>query len=147
MADAPPLTDRDRAFYAAWNELLGWTRAFAERRDDAVFVKIADFPDYIYRMERPYDLPVIIMSACLARPRDRRPVLMLNASPRQAVFKEVVVHPFDSHVYRRLTLAEDAEGLVEGRRRFDRERFEALAGALLDHGGGVAEASEAAAGH
>ena len=131
MATEPSLTDRDRAFYAAWAELLAWARGFAEGRDDAVFVKIADFPDYIYRMERPYDLPVIVMSASLARPHDRHPILMLNASPRHAVFKEVVVHPFDSHVYRRLTLAEDGRGLVEGRRRFDRQRFEALAASLV----------------
>ena len=131
MVTEPHLTDRDRAFYAAWAELLAWARGFAEGRDDAVFVKIADFPDYIYRMERPYDLPVIVMTASLARPRDRHPVLMLNASPRHAVFKEVVVHPFDSHVYRRLTLAEDGSALVEGRRRFDRQRFEALAASLF----------------
>jgi hypothetical protein len=139
MVDAPPLTDRDRAFYAAWDEVLAWARAFAESRDDVEFVKLADFPDYIYRMERPYDLPVIVMSASLARPADRRPVLMLTASPRHAVFKEVVVHPFDSHVYRRLTLDEDGQGLAEGRRRFDRRRFEALAGSLFEaHGTGTA---------
>ena len=132
MVDAPPLTERDRAFYDAWAELLAWSRAFAEGRDDVAFVKLADFPDYIYRMERPYDLPVIVMSASLARPSNRQPVLMLTASPRQAVFKEVVVHPFESHVYRHLTLAEDGQGLVEGRRRFDRARFEALAAALFD---------------
>ncbi len=132
MVDAAPLTDRDRAFYAAWSELLSWARSFAEGRDDAAYVKIADFPDYIYRMERPYDLPVIVMSASLTRPADRQPVLLLNASPRHAVFKEIVVHPFDSHVHRRLTLAEDGEGLVEGRRRFDRQRFEALAASLFD---------------
>ncbi len=131
MVDAPPLTDRDRAFYEAWAELLSWAQAFAERRDDASFVKIADFPDYIYRMERPYDLPVIVMSASLARPVDRHPVLMLAASPRRAVFKEVVVHPFDSHVYRRLRLSDDGQGLSEGRRPFDRERFEALASSLF----------------
>ena len=133
MADAAPVTDRDLAFYAAWGELLDWARSFAERRDDADFVKIADFPDYIYRMERPYDLPVIVMSASLSRPRDRHPVLLLTASPRHAVFKEVVVHPFDSHVYRHLRLAEDGQGLVEGRRPFDRQRFDALAASLF-HG-------------
>ncbi len=131
MVDAPALTDRDRAFYGAWAELLEWARAFAEGRDDATFVKIADFPDYIYRMERPYDLPVIVMSASVARPADRHPVLLLSASPRHTVFKEVVLHPFDSHVYRRLTLADDGQSLTEGRRVFDRERFERFASALF----------------
>lgn len=144
MADAAPVTDRDLAFYAAWGELLDWARSFAERREDASFVKIADFPDYIYRMERPYDLPVIIMSASLARPQDRHPVLLLTASPRHAVFKEVVVHPFDSHVYRHLKLAEDGQGLVEGRRRFDRQRFEALAASLF-HAADEAPAASASA--
>lgn len=138
MADAATVTDRDLAFYAAWGELLEWARSFAEGRDDAVFVKIADFPDYIYRMERPYDLPVIVMSASLARPRDRHPVLLLTASPRHAVFKEVVVHPFGSHVHRQLRLADDGVGLVEGRRRFDRRRFEALAASLFHAGDGTA---------
>jgi hypothetical protein len=126
------VSPQDLDFYRAWATVLEWMRAYAEGRDDLMFEKEADFPDYIYRMERPYDLPTIVMSASLSRP-DGRPVLMLNASPRHAVFKEVVLHPFGSHVHRTLTLAADGEGLAEGTRPFTREMLHALADGLAAH--------------
>lgn len=107
------MSDRDQAFYRAWADLLDELRAYADARSDVIFQKEADFPDYIYRMARPYDLPTIVMSASLSRP-DGHPVLMLNASPRHAVFKEIVVHPYESHVYRKVTLADDGATLAEG---------------------------------
>lgn len=129
MAD-PGTSERDLAFYRAWGEFLEWMRAFAEAREDVIFEWEGDFPDYIYRMERPYDLPTTVMSASLSRP-DGRPVLLAWASPRYAVFKDVVLHPFDSHTYRRLSLAADGAGLAEGKRPFTRERFERLASELF----------------
>src|SRR3989304_8266210 len=107
------LSERDLAVYRAWTDLLDAMRAYADGRDDVIFQKEADFPDYIYRMARPYDLPTIVMSASLSRP-DGYPVLMLNASPRHAVFKEVVVHPYDSPVYRKATLAAAGQPLTGG---------------------------------
>jgi hypothetical protein len=124
--------ERDLAFYRAWAELVEWMRDEAAARPEVEFVKQADFPDYIYRMERPYDLPTIVMHVSLSRPGGA-PVLMVSASPRHAVFKEVVVHPFDSHVHRRLTLTPDGAGLVEGRRAFTREVLSTLVDRLLAH--------------
>jgi len=124
------MDDQDRAFYPAWAELLEWMRELADQRDDVRFEKEGDFPDYIYRMERPYDLPTTVMSASLSLP-DGRPVLLANASPRHVVFKEVVLHPLDSHAYRTLTLSEDGQGLVEGTRPFTRDRLEHLADELF----------------
>lgn len=124
------MSDRDQAFYRAWADLLDELRAYADARSDVIFQKEADFPDYIYRMARPYDLPTIVMSASLSRP-DGHPVLMLNASPRHAVFKEIVVHPYESHVYRKVTLADDGATLAEGARPFDAARLRALADQLL----------------
>ncbi|MFO7545304.1 MAG: NADH-quinone oxidoreductase subunit 15 [Trueperaceae bacterium] len=124
------MTDNDRAFFEAWAELLDWMRAYAAEREGVIFEKEADFTDYIYRMERPYDLPTTVMSASLSRP-DGDPVLMVNASPRAAVFKEVVLHPFESHVYRKLTLARDGSGLAEGKRRFTKEMLYHLADDLF----------------
>lgn len=124
------LTDRDRAFYAAWAELLQWMRDYAAAREGVSFTKEADFTDYIYRMERPYDLPTTIMVASLSTP-DGKPVLMVNASQRASVFKEVVLHPYDSHVYRKLVLAPDGAGLAEGRRLFTNAMLEELADALF----------------
>jgi hypothetical protein len=124
------MTDKDKAFYRAWTELLQWMREYAASREGVLFEKEADFPDYIYRMERPYDLPTTVMSASLSEP-DGTPVLMANAGPRHTVFKEVVLHPFPSHSYRKLKLAADGTGLAEGKRVFTREMLNALADGLF----------------
>jgi hypothetical protein len=126
------VSDRDLAFYRAWAILLEWLGAEAERRPELRLVKQADFPDYIYRMERDYDLPTIVMNVTLSR-ADDQPVLMVSASPRHAVFKEVVLHPFGSHAHRRLTLADDGEGLVEGRRPFTQETLSRIVDRLVEH--------------
>jgi len=118
------------AFYEAWAELLEWMRAYAAEREGVKFTVEADFTDYIYRMERPYDLPTTVMVASLSD-LEGRPVLMVSASQRGAVFKEVVLHPFDSHVYRKLTLSKDGAGLAEGRRVFTKEMLYDLADDLF----------------
>ena len=102
---------------------------YAAERDVARFEKEADFTDYIYRMERPYDLPTTVMSASLSD-ASGEPVLLVNASPRKAVFKEVVLHPYESHAYRKLTLGPDGEGLAEGKRVFTKQMLYRLADEL-----------------
>lgn len=126
------MDDKNAAFYRAWAELLDWMREYAAQREDVIFEKEADFPDYIYRMARPYDLPTTVMSASLSD-REGRPVLLVNASPRHTVFKEVVLHPYDSHVYRKLKLGPDSKSLVEGKRAFTREMLVQLASDLFHH--------------
>lgn len=121
------------AFYTAWAELLQWMREYADAHDEVMFEKEADFTDYIYRMERPYDLPTTVMSASLSEP-DGTPVLMVNASPRHAVFKEIDLHPFQSHTYRKLQLGPDGRSLAEGKRVFTREMLERLADDLFHIG-------------
>ena len=120
------MDDRHAAFYSAWAELLDWMREYADSRG-VPFTKEADFTDYIYRMERPYDLPTTVMVASLSDPVTGKPVLMVNASQRKAVFKEVVLHPFETHVYRKLTLSKDGKGLAEGKRVFTKEMLFKLA--------------------
>lgn len=124
------MTEADLKFYAAWAELLDWMRDYAGEREHARFVRQADFTEYIYRMARPYEMPTTIMSASLSG-EDDRPVLLVSASPRHAVFKEVQLHPFDSHVYRTLSLAEDGTGLAEGKRRFTKQMLFDLADRLF----------------
>lgn len=124
------MNEADLKFYTAWAELLDWMREYAEEREHARFIKQADFTEYIYRMERPYQMPTTIMSASLSDP-DERPVLMVSVSPRHAVFKEVQLHPFDSHVYRHLHLAKDGSGLAEGKRAFTKQMLSDLADRLF----------------
>ena len=120
----------DVAFYKAWDEMLGWMHEYAENRKSTMFEKEADFPDYIYRMERPYDLPTTIMSASLSD-LEGNPILLLNASPRHALFKEIVLHPFESHVYRKLKYSSDKSALVESKRVFTKEMLFTLADDLF----------------
>lgn len=124
------MDEKSQAFYRAWAELLDWMREYAAANEGVDFVKQADFTDYIYRMERAYDLPTTIMSASLSRPNDE-PVLLVSASQRASVFKEVTLHPFESHVHRKLTLAKDGSGLAEGRRVFTKEMLFTLADDLF----------------
>ncbi len=125
-----PLTAKDKAFYTAWTALLLAMKEYADQNDLAFFSKEADFPDYIYRMERPYDLPTTIMSASLSD-NEGKPVLMLSVSPRHAVFKELVLHPFESHVYRKLKYSAEKEALVEGKRIFTKDMLYTLADDLF----------------
>jgi NADH-quinone oxidoreductase chain 15. len=124
------MSNPDKAFYAAWAELLQWMREVADARDGVHFEKESDFPDYIYRMERAYDLPTTVMSASLSLP-DGRPLLLAYASPRHTVFKEVVLHPVDSHAYRKLTVDPQGGGLVERKRPFTRAALEHLTDELF----------------
>jgi hypothetical protein len=124
------MTAQDKAFYTAWHDLLDWMRTYAAQHEHVIFEKEADFPDYIYRMERPYDLPTTIMSASLSDPTGK-PVLMLNASPRHAVFKEIILHPFESHVYRKLTFNNEKKVLAEGKRSFSKDMLFDLANELF----------------
>lgn len=124
------MDDHALAFYGAWTEMLDWMREYAAQREGVRFVKQADFTDYIYRMERPYDLPTTIMSASLSDEHDQ-PILLLSASPRATVFKEVVVHPFRSHIYRRLALRRGGDTLMEGPRPFTKEMLFNLADELF----------------
>jgi hypothetical protein len=119
------------AFYAAWKDLLGHLQAYAQAHPDTVlFEKEADFPDYIYRMERPYDLPTTIMSASLSD-KEGHPVLLVNASPRHTLFKEIVLHPFESHTYRKLKYNSEKNALAEGKRVFTKEMLFELADELF----------------
>ena len=124
-----PMNANDQAFYTAWKQVLEWMQDYANKHEDVMFEKEADFPDYIYRMERPYDLPTTIMSASLSD-NQGNPLLLLNASPRHAIFKEVILHPFESHVYRKLKFSSDKNALVEGKRPFNQEMLIELANEL-----------------
>ena len=125
------MTANESAFYEAWNTLLGWMREYADAHSGAIFEKEADFPDYIYRMERPYSLPTTIMSASLSNPAGD-PVLLLSASPRHTVFKEVTLHPFESHVYRKLAYNPTKNALTEGKRPFTKAMLFELADDLFE---------------
>lgn len=128
-APAARRAETDAAFYDAWTKVLSWMREYTDTHDHALFEKEADFPDYIYRMERPYELPTTVMSASLSNSKGK-PVLLINASPRHTLFKEIVLHPFESHAYRTLSYSQEQKALTEGKRVFTREMLFKLADTL-----------------
>lgn len=108
----------DSALYTQWVELLGWLDEEARARG-LTFGKVADFPDYIYRMERPYDLPTTVMSVNLSA--DGQPVLVAAVSPRHADLKAVSLRLMGGSKHWHLHAG--TRGLLEGKRPFTRERL------------------------
>lgn len=111
------------ALYRQWVELLGWLEQEAAVRGLST-EKVADFPDYIYRMERPYDLPTTVMSVSVSR--GGQALLVAAVSPRHVDLGGVSLRLMGGSKHWHLHAGEG--GLLEGKRPFTRERL----GALLD---------------
>jgi NADH-quinone oxidoreductase chain 15 len=77
----------DEQLYQSWVELLGWMQEYA-RENKVSFVKESDFPDFIYRMERAYDVPTTTMAASISDGRGE-PFLFASVSARHAEMKHV----------------------------------------------------------
>ena len=116
-------TSDKAALYRQWVELLGWLEQEAAVRGLST-EKVADFPDYIYRMERPYDLPTTVMSVSVGR--GGQALLVAAVSPRHVDLGGVSLRLMGGSKHWHLHAGEG--GLLEGKRPFTRERL----GALLD---------------
>ncbi|WP_135257717.1 NADH-quinone oxidoreductase subunit 15 [Thermus caldilimi] len=114
----------ERELYEAWVELLSWMREYA-REKGVRFEKEADFPDFIYRMERPYDLPTTIMTASLSDALGE-PFLLADVSPRHAKLKRIGLRLPRAHIHLHAHY-EPGKGLVTGKIPLTKERFFALA--------------------
>ncbi|WP_412029270.1 NADH-quinone oxidoreductase subunit 15 [Deinococcus yunweiensis] len=108
----------DSALYSNWVTLLGWLEAEAQARG-LTYTKVADFPDYIYRMERPYDLPTTIMSVSLSS--GGQPLLVAAVSPRHVDLKGISLRLMGGSKHWHLHAGDG--GLLEGKRPFTRERL------------------------
>ncbi len=118
----------DAQLYAQWITLLGWLEDEARIRGLS-FAKVADFPDYIYRMERSYDLATTTMSAGLGFANGQA-LFVASVSPRHTDLKSVSLRLMGGSKYWHLH-AGDSQ-LLEGKRPFTRERLALLLdGALL----------------
>ncbi len=83
-------------------------------------------------MQKDYDLPTHIMSASLSD-KTGQPILMLSISPRHALLKKLTLHPYESHVYRKLKYKPEEKAFFEGPRKFTKERLFALSDNLVSH--------------
>lgn len=109
----------DAALYDQWILLMGWLREAAQARGLG-FEKVSDFPDYIYRMERPYDLPTTVASVGVTHAG--QPLLIASVSPRHVQLKSVQLRLMGGSKHWHLHAG--AGGLLEGKRPFTRERLE-----------------------
>ena len=91
---------------------------------------MADFPDYIYRMERPYDLPTTIMSVSLNRsadpqqPEGGQALFLAAVSPRHVDLGGVSLRVMGGSKHWHLH-AHGGE-LLEGKRPFTRPRLASI---------------------
>ncbi|WP_034337858.1 NADH-quinone oxidoreductase subunit 15 [Deinococcus misasensis] len=108
--------------YVLWTNVLGWMQELSQELG-LTFVKVSDFPDYIYRMERGYDLPTIIASASVQNARGET-LLLAAVSPRHVEDKGISLrlHGGSKHWH----LHEHHGELLEGKRPFTRERLKEL---------------------
>lgn len=113
----------DSKLYAQWHELLTWLSDEAQARR-MTFDKVADFPDYVYRMERTYDLPTTVMSVSMGV--GNQPLLVASVSPRHAQLKGVAIRIMGGSKHLHFHAGETT--LMEGKRPLTRERL----GVLLD---------------
>lgn len=114
----------DAELYTQWMTLLNWLESEAAARGLTVS-KVADFPDYIYRMERPYDLPTTTMSISI-NDKGGQALMVAAVSPRHVDLKGVSLRLMGGSKHWHLHAG--TRGLLEGKRPFTRERL----GVLLD---------------
>lgn len=101
----------DQLLYKAWVELLGWMRDYANDKG-VLFEKESDFPDFIYRMERPYELPTTVMAVSLSD-HQGTPFFLAEVSPRHAQLKRIGLRVPAAHLHWHAHW-EEGHGLVLG---------------------------------
>lgn len=113
----------DARLYRQWVELIRWLQDYAAEKGLRLD-KEADFTSYIYRMERPYELPTTVQTVSLGLP-DATPVLIASVSPPVEPLKGVHLRFLGGHQAWHLHAGPD--GLMEGKRSFGRDRLRAIA--------------------
>ena len=112
----------DFEIYERWLELLSHLEAYAKQHG-LRFDKESDFTQYIYRMEREYNLPTTVQSVSLGL-ESGKAIIVASVSPVQEPLKHILInlqggarhwhlHAHDGH-------------LLDGKRIFDRLKLETL---------------------
>lgn len=115
----------DEMLYQAWVQVLEWMQQYAALKG-VRFEKESDFPDFIYRMERPYEVPTTIMAASLSDEQGE-PFFFASVSPRHAELKHVAFRIPGGHVHYHAHWEEGKGLALEGKFAFTKERFYSMA--------------------
>lgn len=115
----------DAMLYRAWVQVIEWMKEYAAEKG-VQFSKESDFPDFIYRMERPYELPTTMMAVSLSDERGE-PFFFASVSPRHAKLKHVAFRVPGGHVHYHAHW-EEGQGLVlEGKFSLTKEKLYQMA--------------------
>ncbi|GIW32954.1 NADH-quinone oxidoreductase subunit 15 [Meiothermus sp.] len=115
----------DEMLYQAWVQVIEWMKQYASEKG-VLFTKESDFPDFIYRMERPYELPTTMMAVSLSDERGE-PFFFASVSPRHAKLKHVAFRVPGGHIHHHAHW-EDGKGLaLEGKIPLTREKLYQMA--------------------
>ena len=112
----------DTKLYEQWVDLMDWMRAYAQA-NNLRFDKESDFTQYIYRMERDYQLPTTVQAVSIGLP-DGTPVMVASVSPLHEPMKGIHLRLMGAH--QSWHLHAGVQGLLEGKRAFTRERLNTL---------------------
>mgnify|MGYP005843563337 FL=1 len=115
----------DEMLYKSWVQVIGWMKEYAAEKG-VQFTKESDFPDFIYRMERPYQVPTTMMAVSLSDGRGE-PFFFASVSPRHAKLKHVAFRVPGGHVHYHAHW-EDGKGLaLEGKFPVTKEKLYQMA--------------------
>lgn len=84
MSSSP---NHDAQLYQSWLEVMAWMQEYAAQYG-VVYEKESDFPDFIYRMERDYELATTVMAVSLSDAQGT-PFFLAEVSPRHAQQKRI----------------------------------------------------------
>lgn len=115
----------DEMLYKAWVQVLEWMQQYAAE-NGVQFTKESDFPDFIYRMERPYEIPTTVMAASLSDGRGE-PFLLASVSPRHAELKHLSFRVPGGHIHYHAHWEEGKGLALEGKIPLTKERLYGMA--------------------
>jgi len=111
--------------YQSWVQVIDWMKQYATEKG-VQFTRESDFPDFIYRMERPYEVPTTLMAFSLSDSRGE-PFFFASVSPRHARLKHVAFRVPGGHVHHHAHW-EDGKGLaLEGKLLVTRNKLYQMA--------------------
>lgn len=122
---APHDHHHDEMLYKSWLEVLEWMREYAAQKG-VLFTKESDFPDFIYRMERPYEVPTTVMAVSLSDARGE-PFFFASVSPRHAELKHIQFRVPGGHIHYHAHWEEGKGLALEGKIPLTKEKLFAMA--------------------
>ncbi len=111
------------AIYDAWVQLMGWMEEYAESKG-LVFDREADFPAFIYRLHKDWQLPTKTMVVSISRENDE-PFFMAAVSQPDDELKHVSLRAPGAHLHWH---AHEHDGALElpGGVKLDRQKLFSL---------------------